>query len=162
MPKVILICGMICSGKTTYANKVARRQKAVLLSCDELSLSLFDNNLGEHHDEVISKIKQYLLKKAVELNTTLTNVVLDWGFWSRDEREETRQFFNKNGITTQLHYIDISKSALKKNIEIRNEEVNKGNSNNYYIDDNLFAKASSSFEVPTSDEIDVLFKDNRG
>jgi uridine kinase len=34
MAKVILICGKICSGKTTYAKRLLCENKAVLLSTD--------------------------------------------------------------------------------------------------------------------------------
>ena len=50
MPKVILIIGRLCSGKTTYARKVAREEHAVHLNCDELMRTLFPEPLGEDYD----------------------------------------------------------------------------------------------------------------
>lgn len=47
MAKVTQICGMLCSGKSTLARKVCAQSGAVLLSCDELMLSLFpEDGLG--------------------------------------------------------------------------------------------------------------------
>ena len=34
MPKIIALCGKICSGKTFYANKIKERGNAVILSTD--------------------------------------------------------------------------------------------------------------------------------
>ena len=41
MGKAILICGKICSGKSTYAARLKKETNAVLLSVDEIMLDLF-------------------------------------------------------------------------------------------------------------------------
>ena len=56
MAKVILICGKICSGKSTYAEKLRMENKAVLLSIDEIMLALFGFYVGNKHDEYVEKI----------------------------------------------------------------------------------------------------------
>lgn len=56
MAKIIAICGKICCGKTYYANQIKEKEKAVILSCDELTKDLFDNDLGEKHDEMALRI----------------------------------------------------------------------------------------------------------
>lgn len=67
MAKIIAICGKICCGKTYYANQIKEKEKAVILSCDELTKDLFDNDLGEKHDEMALRIWSYFKKKSVEL-----------------------------------------------------------------------------------------------
>ena len=62
MPKVIMICGKICSGKTTYANKIKSTNHAVILSVDEIMLALFGQNVD---GEYVSKVKSYLYKKSL-------------------------------------------------------------------------------------------------
>ncbi|HOV25823.1 MAG TPA: AAA family ATPase [Pseudobacteroides sp.] len=47
MAKIIIMCGKICSGKSTYSQKLKKEINAVVLSCDELMLSLFDEQLGD-------------------------------------------------------------------------------------------------------------------
>ena len=42
----ILLCGRICAGKTTYAKRLGKTRGAVCLSCDELMLALFGQQLG--------------------------------------------------------------------------------------------------------------------
>ena len=39
MSKVILTCGKICCGKTTYAQKLCKENNAILLSVDEITLA---------------------------------------------------------------------------------------------------------------------------
>ncbi|GHU80870.1 hypothetical protein FACS1894191_7040 [Clostridia bacterium] len=55
MPKTILICGKICSGKTTYAHKIKAESRAALLPADEITLALFDESIGEKHDDIAAK-----------------------------------------------------------------------------------------------------------
>ena len=83
MAKIIAICGKICCGKTYYANQIKEKEKAVILSCDELTKDLFDNDLGEKHDEMALRIWRYFKKKSVELVNIGCTVILDWGFWNR-------------------------------------------------------------------------------
>ena len=55
MAEVILLCGKIAVGKTTYAAYLQRNRNAVVLSCDELMLSLFDSCLGDKHDDTVKR-----------------------------------------------------------------------------------------------------------
>lgn len=50
----ILLCGRICAGKTTYAKRLGKTRGAVCLSCDELMLALFGQQLGDRHDEIVA------------------------------------------------------------------------------------------------------------
>ena len=60
MTKLIAICGKICCGKSYYSKHLKERENAVVLSCDELTAILFDNNLGDKHDEMSKRIWKYL------------------------------------------------------------------------------------------------------
>lgn len=156
MGKIIAICGKICSGKTYYANKLMKKENSVILSCDELTSTLFDNNLGERHDEMSGRIWKYLLKKSVDIAKTNTNVILDWGFWSKKDREYISEYFKEKGIQIEWHYIDIDKNSWQKNIEERNHRVLLGKGEcNYYLDDGLMKKLLSKWEEPQRKEIDV-------
>ena len=152
------ICGKICSGKSYYSNKLKDKEKAVILSCDEMTSILFDNNLGDKHDEMSKRIKDYLLKKAVDILDTGANVILDWGFWSKRDRKDINQYFESKSIVCEWHYIDIDDNSWQKNIDERNERVLSGNGgSDYFLDEGLIKKLSSSWEEPTQDEIDVWF-----
>lgn len=157
--KVIAICGKICSGKSYYANILKEKENAVTLSCDELTNIIFNNDLGNKHDEISSRIKQYLMQKAIDIVKTNTNVILDWGFWSKNERTFINQFFNTKNIKCEWHYIDISDETWGKNISQRNKSILDGtNKNDYYLDEGLKNKLSSLWQTPSKEEIDVWYK----
>ena len=86
MSKVYLICGKICSGKSTYAQALLRESGAVILSVDELMLALFGQHAGEKHDDYAARIKAWYRQKSLELLASGLDVILDWGFWTRKER----------------------------------------------------------------------------
>lgn len=156
MAKVYLICGKICCGKTTYAQKLCAENDAVLLSVDEITLALFGQHCGDKHDEYVERTEKYLLNKSLELIQKDINVVLDWGFWTKAERMAVKEIYESRGIEYEFHYIDVSDEIWKYRLNKRNNAVLAEETSAYYVDDNLAAKFASIFEVPSEDEIDVI------
>ena len=107
MPNVYLMCGKICSGKSTRAQILREQFHAVVLSVDEITLALFGQNAGDQHDTYVERAEAYLYRKSLEILETGINVVLDWGFWTKAERDEARQFYRAHGIPYEFHYIQI-------------------------------------------------------
>lgn len=158
MSKVIAVCGKICSGKTCYSNMIKEKENAVILSCDELTRDLFDNNLGKNHDEMAVRIWHYFKKKSVELVSAGCSVILDWGFWSAENRKSLTEFYNSQNIVCEWHYIDVDDRTWHKNIEERNRRILNGEGgSDYYLDECLMEKLLSLWETPSEDEIDVWY-----
>ncbi|MDE6852586.1 MAG: ATP-binding protein [Lachnospiraceae bacterium] len=158
MAKIILICGKICSGKTYYARKLLENTMAVTLSCDDFTKSVFDNELGDRHDAVMAKVRTYFLGKAMEIYHCGTNVILDWGFWTKAERTEITRLLNRSNVLFEWHYIDVSEETLRQNRKTRNQSLeHSANSSDYYVDEQLLAKCLSQFEEPEESEIDVWY-----
>lgn len=161
MGKIIAICGKICSGKTYYANRIKLKEGAIILSIDEVTFDLIKNEQDDFYDIFADRVKKYLRKKASELVNIGCNVILDWGFWSKIEREEITNYFNKCGICVEWHYIDVEQSRWKKQIEERNQKIKEGNGGyNFYLDENLMKKMLSRFEEPSVKDIDVWYINN--
>lgn len=158
MAKVIAICGKICCGKTYYSNMIKAKDNYVVLSCDEITSMLFDNNLGDKHDEITQRIKQYLLTKSIDVVNANCNVILDWGFWTKNERQNIRQYFQSMNIEFEMHFINITNNAWERNIDERNSKIINGeDKSNYYLDEGLINKLLSLWESPTKDEIDIWY-----
>ncbi len=157
MAKVILICGKICSGKSTYAEQLRIQNNAVLLSTDEITLVLFGQHCGDKHDEYVERTQNYLFDKSLELIEVGVNVILDRGFWLKEERDYAREFYNSRNIACEFHYIDISDETWKARLKKRNSDVLSETTSAYYVDDNLAEKFASIFEAPSEDEIDVVY-----
>lgn len=159
MAKVIMTCGKICCGKSTYAKQQRIKNNAVILSVDEITLALFDQNIGEKHDTYVEKLEKYLFDKSVEIIETGINVILDWGFWTKEERTYAREFYRSRNIDCEIHFIDISDEIWQERLQKRNHLILAGEINAYYMDEQLRQKVESIFELPTKDEIDVWIHD---
>ena len=158
MARVIAICGKICCGKTHYASRLKVEENAVILSCDELTKDLFDNNLGDKHDEMALRIWAYFKKKSVELVMAGCTVILDWGFWSKADRDHFSEFFRSQNVPCQWHYIDIDDASWQKNIRERNQRILSGQGgSDYYLDEGLMEKLLSKWEAPSPEEIDIWY-----
>ena len=156
MAKIILLCGKVCSGKSTYANKIKTKYNAVILSCDELMLTLFDEQLGDSHNVILQKVQNYLYQLGEQIVTADTNVILDFGFWTHLERNKTKLYYADKGIKTELHYIKISPEKWLCNIDKRDKNLENGLEKGYYIDDTMKQLFSERFQEPDCREIDIL------
>lgn len=108
MAKVFLICGKICSGKSYYAKTLKDKYNAVILSTDEVTFDLIRNEQGEFYNVFAERVNLYLRKKAVEICKVGANVILDWGFWTRNDRQSISDYFKSQGIAYEWHYLDVS------------------------------------------------------
>ena len=155
--KAIMLCGKIASGKSVYAEKLCAQKNAVLLSVDELVLSILGNELGGQHDEITKRVQAYLLNKSLQVIGTGADAVLDWGFWTKESRFAARGFYERHGIPCEIHYVDVTEDVWRRNIEKRNRAVFTGRTNAYFVSDGLIAKLEAAFEPPARDEIDVRY-----
>lgn len=155
MPKVILICGPICCGKTTYAHRLRMDRKAVLLSCDEVMLSLLPEQLGEQHDVYARRTEDYLLAKSLEIIETGIDVILDWGPWTRAGRDSIRAFYGKHHIACEVHGIRVSETEWRARVAKRNQQIDAGICQAYHVDEGLMHKFLQRYEALSDSEVNV-------
>lgn len=158
MPKVIALCGKICSGKTFYANKIKEEKNAVILSTDEVTFYLTDNEQGERYDDFAKRVNEYLMKKAIDIVRAGANVILDWGFWSKEERINLTNYYKKYNIPVEWHYVDVTQEKWQDFIKKRNELIVSGQEKySFYFDDGLKKKLLDSFNEPSKEEMDIWY-----
>ena len=158
MPKIIALCGKICSGKTFYANKIKERENAVILSTDEVTFYLMDNEQGERYDDFAKRVNEYLMKKAIDIVRAGANVILDWGFWSKEERINLTNYYKKYNIPVEWHYVDVTQEKWQDLIKKRNELIVSGQEEySFYFDDGLKKKLLDSFNEPSKEEMDIWY-----
>lgn len=162
MAEVILMCGMICSGKSFYAKKLAEEKNAVILSTDEATKILINNEQGDFYLEFVDKVNLYLRKKAVDIVKTGTDVILDWGFWTREDRRSIKTYLSENGVKYSMYFISISDTDWERNIRERNARIERGEGgSDFYVDEGLKNKVLSVFEAPSESEIDCVIVNER-
>jgi len=160
--KVILICGKIGSGKTTYAKKLAEELQAVNISQDELMLGLFGAELYDDertaYETYCARVEDYVKRKAGETAKAGATVICENGFWLRSERDELRRFYDAMGVLCELHYMDTPEAVRLENLRRRNDAIKQGKLD-FFLANEL--DVHHYFEVPDDSEIDVIVKWNR-
>ena len=116
-----LMCGLPCSGKTTVAKVIEREQHALRLTADDWIMLSHGNDAAAARDGTIrTSIEAALLDLGLRVLSLGVNVVLDFGVWSRSEREEFRARAARVGARSELHFLDVPADELWRRIEARN------------------------------------------
>ena len=152
MTTLHLMVGLPCSGKTTLAKKLEHERSALRLTPDEWQICLFGQDAAEpEHDARHSLIEAMLwniASRALELGT---NVILDFGFWAREEREDYRSRAKQLGARSEVHYLDVSEDELLRRLEERNLQPSQ---KSFLISEEAMKPWIAFFQKPAPDELE--------
>src|SRR5262245_37221304 len=116
--RLILICGLPGSGKTTLAKQLAPKLRAVRLCPDEWK---HDLDIDYYDEPRRVRLEARLWRLAQELLELGQSVILENGFWARQERDELRLAARALGVPVELHSLQVPVAELWRRLEIRNE-----------------------------------------
>ena len=150
MPKsstrLVLICGLPASGKSTLARQLAPEIPAIRLDKDEwrpswvqicgMTSSVRASNTG-------SGFTQELLGQG-------QSVILEWGHWARMERDEKRLGARALGVAVELHFLDV---PLEELIERAARRTASGEWTGSPMTRAHFEQWATIFEPPDEEEI---------
>jgi predicted kinase len=115
-PRLILMCGLPGSGKTSVARRLADQVPAVRLCPDEwmagLGVDLFDEGFRD-------RLEIRMWEHARELLRLGQNVILESGMWLRADRDAKRLGGRALGARVELHYLDVPFEELVRRVENR-------------------------------------------
>lgn len=147
MATVYMLCGMVASGKSTLATRL-HQQGAMILSCDELMLHMFDHCLGAQQRTMESRALQFLQEQAAALWELGIDSVLDHGFWYRADREAAQAFFRERGIPVVLYHVSASQENRRARLAQRNERLRLSSRREYIVEDAMQKRFDTWFEPP--------------
>ena len=152
MATLHLMVGLPCSGKTMLAKKLEHGLPALRLNLDEWHIRLFGQDAEEpEHDARHSLIETMLwniASRALELGA---NVILDYGLWAREEREDYRSRAKQLGASSEVHYLDVPEDELFRRLEKRNSRPSQ---DSFHISEESMKPWIEFFQRPTPDELE--------
>jgi len=141
--RLIIVCGLPGSGKTTHARQLEDRLHAIRFSPDEwmnaLALDLYD----EERREKIEAFQWTLGQRLLALGLT---IIIEWGTWGRPERDRLRLEARALGAAVELHYLSAPIDVLLARTQRRGMESPP-------IERNQIVQWASIFQEPTPEEM---------
>jgi predicted kinase len=146
-PRLILICGLPGAGKTTLARRLALDHSALSFGADEwmiqLGIDLFDEGARADLEALQWQTARALLNLG-------RSVILEFGFWQREERDEKREGAKALGARVELYVLDVALEERWRRIEARN--ALRTTSEGHITRDQLEAY-DHYFETPGTEEV---------
>jgi predicted kinase len=144
--------GLPCSGKTTLAQELESEQSALRLTPDEWQVRLFGQDAEEaEHDVRHTLIETMLWDIASRALVLGTNVILDFGFWAREEREDFRLRAKQLGASSEVHFLDVPEDELMRRLAARNSQLPQAS---FHIPVDMMKPWIAFFQKPSSDELE--------
>jgi predicted kinase len=148
--RLIIICGLPGSGKTTLAKQLERDRGAVRFCPDEwmasIGADLFDEQVRDRIEQIQWRVAQRLLQ--------LRQVVLvEWGTWAHAERAALREGARALGAAVELRFLDAPIEVLWERVRGREMERNLGRRPLTRLDIEDYAR---KFERPDLEELSLF------
>ena len=121
MPTAHLICGYIGSGKTTFARQLEEDRGAVRFTHDEWMVERYGQNPpADKFAAYSAHISKMIWEDALMALSLGRDVILDFGFWQRTDRDEARQ--KLSGYDSQMYLVVCDEDVAWGRVEARNNE----------------------------------------
>ena len=148
-----LIYGYLGAGKTTYARRLERDIGAVRFTPDEWMSRLFGQDppaaIFQEKAAAILEIMEPLWLRCLALGV---DVVLDYGFWRRSERDCARRLASEAGTNAVLYALSCGEDEALRRVSARNADKSHG----LYIATETFTLLKARFEALEPDETAIF------
>lgn len=152
MTTLFLICGLPGSGKTTLAKQLELSRSALRFCPDEwIEALLADVTDTVEMDRLRTPVESMLWEIAKRVLVLGINVILENGFWSREERDRYRSQAKALGAHVELIYLNVERDELWERLSKRNANLPAGS---FIVGEDQLDLWLSWFQPPTADELE--------
>lgn len=117
--RLVVITGLPGSGKTTLATELAAAMPACRMCPDDWMMA---SGIDLWDEPARAQIETFQLTLALDLLRGGTNVVIEWGVWSREERDALRVAARSIGALVELRCLAADTDELWRRIVERDRE----------------------------------------
>lgn len=118
---VHLLHGLPGCGKTRFASQLAAERRCVHLSHDEWVVRLFGARPSPAQIEAVREpVHAMLWTYTSRIVGAGSDVVLDFGFWTRSERDQAREQVRRMGAAHLLYTFECSPDVAWERVKRRN------------------------------------------
>jgi predicted kinase len=143
--------GLPGAGKTTLAKQLEAERSALRLTPDDWITPLYGPNLsGAKLDAVRDPVESVQWAVAARALSLGVDVVLDFGTWSRRERDDFRARAAALGARSEIRFLEVPRSELSARVAARNAALPP---HAFHISDDQLDQWWTAFEPPTADEL---------
>lgn len=147
MAEVIILCGQVAAGKTTYARQLASREPSLILSIDDLVVSLRDHCEGPQQlRQLEGAIRAYDISLAKQLIPQGITCIIDHGHWTRASRRQIMEACEADGIAYRLLWLTCPREERLRRLKRRNAQLLSSGENGYVIQEEQLDRFDSWFE----------------
>ena len=143
--RLILVCGLPGSGKTTHARTLEQSLPAIRLSADDWMAALGIDLYDEPQRQRIESLQWHFGRQLLRLGRI---VIIEWDTWARSERDALRLEARAEGADVELHFFTAP-------VEILFERIRRRGIENPPIDREALQRWAKLFEAPTLEEMSL-------
>jgi predicted kinase len=150
-----MIYGPVGSGKTTFGRAFAAERDAIFFCLDEWMATLFMMDAPQPITldwalPRVTRCEQQIWSVAQQLLARGTDVVLELGFFKREQRTRMRDLARTAGIPVETHVLEVPREVRRERVRLRNQ-----GSATYTVevDDAMFDWAEGYYEPLDADEL---------
>lgn len=148
-PKAFLLHGFVGAGKTTFAKRLETAEMALRFTHDEWMNQLYgEDPPAEHFADYARRVFNVMETTWTRCLDVGTSVILDFGFWTRADRERTRAVVAEHGGEAVLYGLNCTDDMAWERVSTRNRSL----AGSLFIAPNTFQVLKSRFEPLEDDE----------
>jgi predicted kinase len=145
--RLVVVTGLAGSGKTTLATSVADSMPARRMCPDDWMMA---SGIDLWDESARARIEEFQLTLSLDLLRGGQNVVIEWGVWTRAERDALRDAARSVGAAVELRYVSADIDELWRRIVARDLEGRWGSRSIQRHELDGWAKI---YQPPTAEEI---------
>ncbi len=142
-----LLVGLPGSGKTTRAREIEQAHRALRLSPDEWMIPLFGESEAAGKRDIIEGRLIWVALRAIQAGVS---AILDFGFWSRNERSALVWLAASLGARAVVIYLDVDEPTQVARIGTR---FTTAPDSTFALSAEELSRWRALFQIPTDEEL---------